>query len=129
VTLAAGFAPISFFSRQSPDASPAQINFDAFLTQTGTVFRALPESSPAVRLKLVEVRQNSRDYPGAHQAADARNEKFSLLFCGGDGPALEQNTYIFEHPDLGRFAMFIVPARVGDDRRNYYQAIFNRLPC
>jgi hypothetical protein len=129
LTLAASLAPTSVFAQTSRNLLSGQIGFDAFLTQAGTVFNVLPESLPAAKLKLIEVRLNSLDYPGAHKAADARNEKFSLLFRSGDRPALEQDTYVFDHPEIGRFAMFIVPVRVRGGGHNYYQAIFNRSPC
>jgi Domain of unknown function (DUF6916) len=126
LTLAAGLAPASLFARSWRNISLDQIDFETFLTQQGAVFRVLPESAPAVKLKLVEVQKRQATCPGALAAEDAENEKFSLLFRGGDSPALRQDTYVFEHDDIGRFAMFIVPVRIGNDGRNYYQAIFNR---
>ncbi|HWY78167.1 MAG TPA: hypothetical protein VN281_21305, partial [Verrucomicrobiae bacterium] len=59
-------------------------------------------------------------------AADARNERFSLLFSGPLNRTLLQGSYIFEHLGIGRFEMFIVP--VGPDSTNprYYEAVFNR---
>lgn len=129
LTLAASLAPTSFLEKPSSNASPGQTSYDTFLTQRGTVFSVLRESSPAIKLKLVEVQTNPVTYPGAHKAADARNEKFSLMFRGSGSPALQQDTYIFDHSDMGRFAMFIVPVQVQNDRGHHYQAIFNRLPC
>src|SRR5579864_6816344 len=47
---------------------------------------------------------------------------FVLLF-GGSSPVPEQ-THLFEHQDLGRFALFTVPARNGNQ---IYIAVVNRL--
>ena len=47
---------------------------------------------------------------------------FVLLF-GGSSPA-PQDTYLFEHQDLGRFALFTVPA---GDGSQVYTAVVNRL--
>jgi len=131
LTLAASLAPISLVPKSSRtgDLSLDQISFDTFLGQQGTIFRAWPGSAPAVRLKLIEVQEYRVNCSRAHMAEDAANEKFSLLFRGSDSRKLEQNTYVFEHDNIGRFSMFIVPLRAGKDQHNYYQAIFNRLPC
>jgi len=47
---------------------------------------------------------------------------FVLLF-GGSSPVPEE-THLFEHQDLGRFALFTVPARNGNQ---IYTAVVNRL--
>ena len=47
---------------------------------------------------------------------------FVLLFGGSSG--VPQDTHLFEHQDLGRFALFTVPAGNG---RQIYTAVVNRL--
>ena len=47
---------------------------------------------------------------------------FVLVF-GGSSP-VPQDTHLFEHPDLGRFALFTVPAGNG---QQIYTAVVNRL--
>ncbi|HVY71479.1 MAG TPA: twin-arginine translocation signal domain-containing protein [Verrucomicrobiae bacterium] len=55
-------------------------------------------------------------------------EEFSLSFTGArEQPALTQNTYTFEHPELGRFDIFIVPTREKTDGPRRYHAVFNRI--
>jgi hypothetical protein len=54
-------------------------------------------------------------------------ECFSLLFEGGGGPSLGQNTFAIEHPALGSFQLLLVPAGNADNGANRYMAIINRL--
>jgi len=126
LTLTAGLAPAACWSklRQLQAVRLEQIRFAAFSDQVGTVFH-LPQP-PAAALELIEAKLTPQLHPLAHLAADAPNEKFSLLFCGPRLPVLAQDTHVFEHPALGRFELFIVPVRTKDPSRRYYQAVFNR---
>ena len=54
-------------------------------------------------------------------------ECFSLLFRGGGDPALPQNTYTVDHPSLGTFQLFLVPAGTDDNGAQGYLATINRL--
>ena len=54
-------------------------------------------------------------------------ECFSLLFRGGGGPALSQNTYTVDHPSLGTFQLFLVPAGSDDNGAQGYLATIHRL--
>ena len=54
-------------------------------------------------------------------------ECFSLLFRGGGGPALSQNTYTVDHPSLGTFQLFLVPVGSDDNGAQGYLATINRL--
>ncbi len=54
-------------------------------------------------------------------------ECFSLLFRGGGGPALRQNTYTVEHAALGTFKLFLVPVGTDDNGAQGYLATINRL--
>ena len=49
---------------------------------------------------------------------------FSVFFSGPSEPALNQATYEFEHSELGRFPLFIVPSRGGGGDQ-LYEAVFN----
>jgi hypothetical protein len=102
------------------------IGFSHFATQVGTNFGVWQGSARAGDMILIEARPSSVDAPGALQAPDAFNEKFSLIFEGSTEAPLSQNTYLFEHAALGRFLMFIVPIFPPRSPRAYYQAIFNR---
>ena len=59
--------------------------------------------------------------------APPAGECFSLLFRGGGGPALLQNTYTVEHPALGTFKLFLVPVETDDNGAQGYLATINRL--
>ena len=53
-------------------------------------------------------------------------KNFSLFFRGRHDNPLRQNTYRFEHPQLGTFNLFIGPAGSSGDMKQY-EAVFNRL--
>jgi len=103
-----------------------EISFQSFAQQAGTLFSVKRKSAPAVRLKLIEAKSAQTAYPNAHLAEDAQNEKFSLRFRGPAGAVLDQDTHLFEHAELGRFAMFIVPVGPQSPGHAYYEAVFNR---
>jgi hypothetical protein len=77
-------------------------------------------------LRLIEAKWHTVRHPQAHLAADAQNEKFSLLFQSSGPVELTQNTYPFEHPALGRLDIFIVPIKVRGGACHHYEAVFNR---
>jgi hypothetical protein len=60
--------------------------------------------------------------PPAALLQAAHTTGFVLGFSGGPLPNVEQETFSFQHPELGQFALFIVPA--GPQQ---YTAIINRL--
>ena len=60
--------------------------------------------------------------PPAAVSNAAQTSAFSLTFSGGPAQGVGQDTYFFEHPELGQFALLIVPA--GPEQ---YVAIVNRL--
>ncbi len=126
--MAVSVVPFSLFAKSSPHAGRNQIDFATFLSKRGTVFTASPGSGALVIMELIEVEQTVINQNTAEKAIDAGHEKFSLLFQSPAGQALEQDTYTFEHPELGRFDMFIVPISVRGNNDNYYEAIFNRPP-
>ena len=51
---------------------------------------------------------------------------FSIFFRGSHDNPLRQNTYRFEHPQLGNFDLFIGPAGTSGNLKQY-EAVFNRL--
>ena len=53
-------------------------------------------------------------------------ENFSLIFRDVHTRQLHQNTYQFEHKQLGIFKLFIVPAG-SQGNLKFYRAIFNRV--
>jgi hypothetical protein len=77
-----------------------------------------------VQLELVQVTPGGTVGGGGAQAQ--QYESFSLLFHGAQSQPLGQGTYSFDHPEVGTFALFIVPI-ASEGGRLHYQAIFNRL--
>lgn len=79
---------------------------------------------------LVNSRFTARQADGGAQAlelvrVDGDGRTFSLLFSGDIARRLDQDTYAFEHVELGRFEMFIVPVGRAEGSRCYYEAVFN----
>jgi len=103
-----------------------QLSLAAFAAQLQSRFVARSSSPVAVALRLVEVQPLAPSKFAAPDASDADHEKFSLFFQGRRDQSLAQETYQFEHPKIGRFAMFIVPIGVNDPGHSYYEAVFNR---
>ncbi len=97
-----------------------------FARQVNTNFIARPPHGAPTTLVLVEIRSLMASPAASPSAEDARNEKFSLLFAGPLTAPLAQNTYTFAHPQVGNFAIFIVPIGCLDPSQCYYEAIFNR---
>ena len=126
LTMGVGLMPLRLLSAPliSREFSLGEIRFETFAAHLGTCFTVSKNSTTARTLKLVEAQLMLLKHPLAHHAADAQNEKFSLMFSGASDLPLTQDTYIFEHTETGRFAMFIVPVKIKD--ATYYQAIFNR---
>jgi hypothetical protein len=91
----------------------------AFAEQIDTVFTVRAGSLTAHRMKLIEVTKHA-------PLSKVKQDGFSIVFAAPRGEALTQNTYIFEHPRLGRFPMFIVPIGSGE-QGTFYEAVFNRL--
>jgi hypothetical protein len=60
--------------------------------------------------------------PPAAISNAAQTSSFNLSFSGGPAQGVGQDTYFFEHPELGQFALLIVPA--GPEQ---YVAVVNRL--
>ena len=104
----------------------AQIRFGAFAANLGTTFWALQNQGPAIGLELAKANQPPPVNPSQATAPDAWNEKFSLVFRGLPHPALDADTYLFEHDRLGRFEMFITPIGLPNNAYQLYEAIFNR---
>ena len=102
-----------------------QIGPGDFARQLNTAFLVRPEGAAPVEIVLIEIRPLGSSTAAPH-AEDADNEKFALLFRGPQGWPLSQDTYAFEHPRIGSFAMFIVPIGCLDQNHCYYEAIFNR---
>ena len=128
MTVAASLTPAAVLASplRSRGVSLERISLEKFASCRGANFRVLRAGSIATGLRLVEVTPWQQVYPQMAGAEDGQNEKFSLLFQGVNGTALDQDTYLFEHPGIGQFAMFIVPIGTTDASHDYYEAVFNR---
>ena len=88
---------------------------ETFADRVGEVFR-VDTGSGIVEMRLVEVTESVRSGPGARTP-------FSLVFLQPGGDVLPQQIYAFEHDELGRFEIFIVP--IGRDADGVqYEAVF-----
>ncbi len=125
LTLTASLAPAICLTNLLPvrKVSLDQVSFAVISAKVSQYFRVAKKS---VDLKLVEAKLSPKLAAPGPAAEDARNEKFSLRFVGPKDRVLTQDSYTFEHTDLGCFEMFIVPAAGGDSRHAGYLAIFNR---
>jgi hypothetical protein len=94
-----------------------------FTESLNTPFSVNADSGGAIELQLIEITAGPA---AASSGPDAvRYESFSLLFHGPANRFLPQKTYSFDHPQIGKFALFIVPVgKEGDQFK--YQAVFNR---
>ena len=101
------------------ETSSEQFTRARFQAALKTQFRVRFDAEAAILLSLVEVTE------GGAGTGDSRGENFSLIFNGPGDRFLPQRTYSFDHADLGKFDLFIVP--VGRERDGFlYQAVFNR---
>ncbi len=96
-------------------------NKAAFQSYLNSIFKLYTGYS-TVEVALIRV----SDLPSAGAAAPAGGESFSLLFVGGSQP-LKQNTYKVDHPSLGSFLLFLVPAGADDNGAQLYLATINRI--
>jgi hypothetical protein len=93
------------------------LTHEAFTKHLESKFQVRIETGPSVELTLIEVSE-LKMLPG--------QEHFSILFRGPGEVFLSQGTFLVEHEDLGRFALFVVPISQ-DEQGYYYEAVFNRL--
>ena len=89
-------------------------DFDTYLNSEFGVHYSLDK---VLNVTLIEISENK---------SDDKLEQFSLVFQGPQQQSLHQDTYCFEHPQLGCLDLFI--ALIGQDQAGlYYEAVFNRL--
>jgi len=91
----------------------------AFSAQLGSAFEV---SGGMAALPLVLAAVSPPPGDGASDAPSA----FSLVFLGDETLRLNQGMYLFSHPQLGEFELFIVPLGPSrTDPRMQYEAVFN----
>ena len=127
VTAALAPVPVLAGPGRGRTVSLDQVAFVQFSANVGTAFRAFAANVAVADLELVQAQPRRPANAREAGAPDGRNEKFALLFRGRPDQPLPQDTYTFQHPRIGTFAMFIVP--IGSPAAGYrlYEAIFNRV--
>lgn len=105
-------------------ASLGTITLAKFSQLLRTRFRVEINPNDAIEVELVQATSGGMVAPGG--ASLPQYESFSLLFHGAQTRPLRQGMYPFEHPELGRFELFIVPI-AAENGMIHYQAVFNRL--
>lgn len=95
-----------------------------FSERLGQSFRVHPPSSDALELELIDLSDLGCAPARSSEAPVKRQTSFSILFRGPMEPILPQMMYPFEHSELGKFDLFIVP--IGPDKAGQvYEAVFN----
>lgn len=94
-------------------ANLASLDIANFQPLVNSSFAVGPEASPIAWFRLLSVEaMNARTTPSVtrlRRAPTVSVQTFALHFQA-TGEKLEQGTYDFDHPVLGRFAMFVVPS-------------------
>jgi hypothetical protein len=106
--------------------TPDQLKLETFSPWLNSKFRVVLDSATLIEVELVQA--DALTYPSQPQsmAKGPVQDSFSLVFHGPDNRFLPQRVYPFEHDQIGRFELFIVP--IGQKPGFIqYQAIFNRM--
>lgn len=110
-----------------PDTSVDRMSFPELAAQVNTRFRVCATPTRVVELELVEASLDpQRPQHGRRPPLDAEFEKFSLIFSGRRSELLEQKAMPFEHDQLGRFELLVLPIFTRNPDKIKYQAVFNR---
>ncbi len=120
--LLAGGGGIALLSVLVPPDRLPSLHQASFAARVGEKFWVRGSKSRSVQLELVNVKP--LDVKGVPPGGEA----FSILFRGPQDRALVQDTYQFQHGEIGLFSLFVVPGPPAHDAA-YYEAIINRLPA
>lgn len=93
------------------------LTHEAFSQNVATKFHVPVDDNRHIELELAEVSE-LKEWPG--------QEQFAVVFRGPNDVFLGQGTRSFEHDQMGRFELLIVPIRQ-DQQGYYYEAVFNRF--
>ena len=94
-----------------------QLTEAEFSKHVNTKFRVGVE--PPLDLELIEVKGYM-----SRPEEETGLERFSAFFRGPNDRFLEQQTYSFQHDEMGDFALFLVPVK--QDQNGFrYEAVFN----
>ncbi|MCU1265475.1 MAG: hypothetical protein JWM21_1793 [Acidobacteria bacterium] len=93
------------------------LTHEAFTAQLNTKFTIPLDEANRVELTLIEV---------SELQLSPRQEQFSIVFRGPLDMFLGQGMRPFDHDQMDRFELFLVPIKK-DDEGFHYEAVFNRL--
>jgi hypothetical protein len=96
----------------------ASLRHEVFVEYVNTTFRVQLDDSNTVETELIEV---------SELKLSSQQERFAIVFRGPNETLLGQGTRRFEHDEIGKFDLFLVPIS-RDEQGTYYEAVFNRLP-
>lgn len=105
-----------------------QMGYSVLAGQINSIFRVRTASGQTVELKLVKAPLSPLMpvVPGRRLPEDAGNEKFPLIFSGPTDAPLPSAIHQFEHPQLGRFEMYVGEIGLRDGESVRYESVFNR---
>jgi len=106
------------------DVSLNDLSFATLSSQLNTKFQVTIAPGKTLDLEMVDSNQSKAAAKSACKLPDY--EQFSLVFRGPRDQMLEQGVHKFQHSNIGRFELFIVPVVSRDTKNAYYEAIFNR---
>ena len=95
----------------------ANLDHETFSKHLDSNFRVEAGEAGTVSLKLSKI---------SDLQLSPRQERFAINFTGPLDAKLPQGSYDFEHDEMGKFLLFIVPL-IGDEEGMVYEAVFNRL--
>jgi hypothetical protein len=126
---AAALAPAAAWGRpiRLRQVPLSALSVAAFEEQLHTSFWVRPTGGGIVEMTLQKAESLSPSTVPARRASSVSWESFSLIFSGAPDEVLPQETYDFEHAEIGRFSMFVVPIGLPEGDEQRYQAIFSRL--
>ena len=120
-----GRGSIGNVDNDSADLSfPTKAQFSEYLN---TTFWISLGASNTLEVELVAVNELKQSAT-AKEPANAKRERFSLIFKGPKNTPLRQDTYTIKHHNLGTLLIFLVP--MGNDKNGTgirYEAIVSRL--
>jgi hypothetical protein len=103
-----------------------QVNHATFSALVKTRFRVRLNPANQIELELTEARRHQIPAQSKPGGPLRQGECFSLFFNGPLSWFLKQNTYEFEHDQLGKISLFMVPIGKTQDAFQY-EVVFNRL--
>src|SRR5690242_9103226 len=95
-----------------------KLNRQALEPHLNTTFIVREESGSPHELKLTAIEENTKS-PAV--------EQLSLIFTGDSGRFLPQGNFEFEHPQIGKTTLFVVPVVGTDPSMHRYQVVLSRV--